>query len=167
MKNKGNQNANMHAAHIAEREEIQRTRKRTDDFYAQRGRRPRILVGRIHRQGSDREMKTIAAALADVGFDVDIHTSVQAPHHVVRMALDNDVHAVGLSGAFSRDEKFVLQLINMLHKEGRSDIVVAFWDIFVSNLNKRPENDKSGKLVVFETGTPVAMMVGRILEKLV
>ncbi len=163
---KGAKDPNMRISYGTEREGIRRARKRTAEFCAQKGRRPRILVGRIHSNSSDREIKTIAAALADAGFDVDIHTSVQLPHHMARMAVDNDVHAVGLPGTVARNYEFVSQLINALHKAERADIVVAVWEVFKSDQLDRPKNKRLGNLVIFEMETHISVCVGRILEKL-
>ena len=163
---KGTKDPHIRISYGTEREGIRRTRKRTADFCAQKGRRPRILVGRIHSDSSDREIKTIAAALADVGFDVDIHTSVQRPHNMARMAVENDVHAVGLPGTVARDYEFVSQLINALHKEERADIVVAVWEISKSDQLDRPRNKKPVNLIIFEMETHISVCVGRILEKL-
>ncbi len=163
---KGAKDPNLRISYGTEREGIRRARKRTADFYAQKGRRPRILVGRIHSDSSDREIKTIATALADVGFDVDIHTSVQRPHNMARMAVENDVHAVGLPGIVARDYEFVSQLINALHKEERADIVVTVWEVFKSDRLDRPKNKKRGNLIIVEMETHISVCVGRILEKL-
>ena len=46
-------------------------RKRTASFYENQGRRPRILITRIDPMSADREVKMIATALADMGFDVE------------------------------------------------------------------------------------------------
>jgi len=123
-------------------------------------------VGRIHSDSSDREIKTIAAALADVGFDVDIHTSVQLPHHMARMAVENDVHAVGLPGTVDRNYEFVSQLIRALHKEERADIVVAVWEVVRSHQPEKSKNRKLENLLVFEMKTHISVSASRILGKL-
>jgi methylmalonyl-CoA mutase len=42
------------------------------EFVAQEGRRPRILVAKVGQDGHDRGGKVIATGFADIGFDVDI-----------------------------------------------------------------------------------------------
>ena len=42
------------------------------EFVAQEGRRPRILVAKVGQDGHDRGGKVIATGFADMGFDVDI-----------------------------------------------------------------------------------------------
>lgn len=163
---KGTKDPRIRISYGTECEGLRRARKRTAGFCAQKGRRPRILVGRIHSTCSDREIKTIAAALADVGFDVDIHSSVQLPYNMARMAVDNDVHAVGLPGTDARNCEFVSQLINALHKEERADIVVAVWEVSQSNQLDRPKKKKRGNLIIFEMETHISVSTRRILEKL-
>jgi len=41
-------------------------------FVANEGRRPRILVAKVGQDGHDRGGKVIATGFADMGFDVDI-----------------------------------------------------------------------------------------------
>ncbi len=47
--------------------------------------------------GHDRGAKVVATAFADLGFDVDIGPLFQTPREVARMAVENDVHVVGVS----------------------------------------------------------------------
>ena len=46
--------------------------QRVEHFIELDGRRPRILVAKMGQDGHDRGQKVIAAAFADLGFDVDI-----------------------------------------------------------------------------------------------
>ena len=47
--------------------------------------------------GHDRGAKVIATAFADLGFDVDIGPLFQTPAETAQQAVENDVHAVGVS----------------------------------------------------------------------
>ena len=66
-------------------------------FAAEEGRRPRIMVAKLGQDGHDRGAKVIATAFADLGFDVDIGPLFQTPEEAARQAIENDVHAVGVS----------------------------------------------------------------------
>ena len=46
---------------------------------------------------ADRGQKVIAAAFADLGFDVDIGPLFQTPEETAAQAIENDVHVVGVS----------------------------------------------------------------------
>jgi methylmalonyl-CoA mutase len=74
-----------------------KARKLTDDFAKSEGRRPRILVAKMGQDGHDRGAKVIATAFADLGFDVDLGPLFQTPEEVARMAVENDVHVLGVS----------------------------------------------------------------------
>jgi len=57
----------------------------------------RILVAKPGRDGHDRGIKVIAAALRDAGFEV-IYTGLrQTPEQIVNAAVQEDVDAVGVS----------------------------------------------------------------------
>ena len=66
------------------------------------GRRPRILVAKMGQDGHDRGAKVIATAFADLGFDVDVGPLFQTPREAARMAVENDVHVLGVSIAGGR-----------------------------------------------------------------
>ncbi|MCL4158004.1 UNVERIFIED_CONTAM: hypothetical protein GTU68_033601, partial [Idotea baltica] len=71
--------------------------KSVEDFAQDAGRRPRMLVAKMGQDGHDRGAKVIATAFADIGFDVDISPMFQTPEEAARMAVENDVHVVGVS----------------------------------------------------------------------
>ena len=68
-----------------------------DEFAEAEGRRPRILVAKMGQDGHDRGAKVIATAFADLGFDVDVGPLFQTPKEAARMAVENDVHVLGVS----------------------------------------------------------------------
>ncbi len=95
------------------------------DFAAKAGRRPRMLVAKMGQDGHDRGAKVIATAFADIGFDVDISPMFQTPEEAARMAVENDVHVVGVSSQAAGHKTLVPQLIAALKKEGADDIKVV------------------------------------------
>ena len=78
-------------------EKISFIRNRTARYSKLEGRRPRILITRLPSNGPEQAVKRIAAAFADMGFDVDINLCVQTPVVLARIAAENDVHAIGIS----------------------------------------------------------------------
>ena len=95
------------------------------EFAAQTGRRPRMLVAKMGQDGHDRGAKVIATAFADIGFDVDISPMFQTPEEAARMAVENDVHVVGVSSQAAGHKTLVPKLIAALKKEGADDIKVV------------------------------------------
>ena len=61
------------------------------------GRRPRVMIAKLGQDGHDRGAKVVATAFADLGFDVDIGPLFQTPEECARQAIENDVHALGIS----------------------------------------------------------------------
>ena len=70
---------------------------KVDEFAANEGRRPRILVAKMGQDGHDRGAKVIATGFSDLGFDVDIGPLFQTPEEVAQQAVDSDVHVIGVS----------------------------------------------------------------------
>src|SRR3954471_19456190 len=66
-------------------------------FAEAQGRRPRVLIAKLGQDGHDRGAKVVATAYADLGFDVDMGPLFQTPEECARQAIENDVHAVGVS----------------------------------------------------------------------
>ena len=89
------------------------------------GRRPRILVAKMGQDGHDRGAKVIATAFADLGFDVDVGPLFQTPREAARMAVENDVHVLGVSTLAGGHKTLVPEVIAELKKLGREDILVV------------------------------------------
>ena len=68
------------------------------------GRRPRVMIAKLGQDGHDRGAKVVASAFADLGFDVDIGPLFQTAEECARQAIENDVHAVGVSHAGGRPQ---------------------------------------------------------------
>ena len=74
--------------------------------------------------GHDRGAKVIATAFADLGFDVDVGPLFQTPREAARMAVENDVHVLGVSTLAGGHKTLVPEVIAELKKLGREDILV-------------------------------------------
>ncbi len=103
---------------------LESLRQRTGAFHKTHGRRPRMLVAKMGQDGHDRGIKVVATAFADIGFDVDISPMFQTPDEVARMAVENDVHVVGISTLVAGHKVLVPRLLEALKKEGGEDILV-------------------------------------------
>ncbi|MFP4033331.1 MAG: cobalamin-dependent protein, partial [Desulfococcaceae bacterium] len=99
-------------------------RKRTEHFSEKTGRRPRMLVVKMGQDGHDRGIKVVASAYADLGFDIDIGPMFQTPEEAAKMAIENDVHAVGASSLAAGHKTLIPSLIQALKDQGGGDIVV-------------------------------------------
>jgi len=101
-----------------------RIQAEVNEFAAENGRRPRMLVVKMGQDGHDRGAKVIATAFADIGFDVDVGPLFQTPEEAARQAVENDVHVVGVSSQAAGHRTLVPALIEALEAEGGGDIVV-------------------------------------------
>ena len=145
---------------------IDAIRKRCQDFSAKEGRRPRILLTKMGQDGHDRGVKVVATAFADLGFDVDISPMFQTPEEAAKMAIENDVHLVGVSSLAAGHKTLVPQLIAALKAEGGSDIKVVVGGVI-------PPGDyeflfEAGAVAVFGPGTSIidsANQTLNVLEK--
>ncbi len=141
-------------AMMAGKDAIAAARAQTDKFAEAEGRRPRVLVAKMGQDGHDRGQKVIASAFADLGFDVDIGPLFSTPEEVARMAVENDVHVVGVSSLAAGHLTLVPALREALSKEGRSDIMIVVGGVI-------PPDDVStlmqmGASAVYPPGTVIA-----------
>ena len=115
----------VYASEFQDSDAIQTLRKRTEQFAEKHGRRPRILLTKMGQDGHDRGIKVVATAFADFGFDVDISPMFQTPAEAARMAVENDVHVVGVSSLAAGHKVLIPELIEDLKKQGAGDILVV------------------------------------------
>ncbi|HEY9024739.1 MAG TPA: methylmalonyl-CoA mutase, partial [Burkholderiaceae bacterium] len=94
------------------------------EFAQAQGRRPRVMIAKLGQDGHDRGAKVVATAFADLGFDVDMGPLFQTPAECARQAIENDVHAVGISTLAAGHKTLVPAIIDELKKQGADDIVV-------------------------------------------
>jgi methylmalonyl-CoA mutase len=140
---------------------IDSIRKRCDDFKTKEGRRPRILVTKMGQDGHDRGVKVVATAFADFGFDVDISPMFQTPKEAAKMAVENDVHIIGVSSLTAGHRTLVPQLIDALKQAGEEDILVVVGGVI-------PPNDyaflkQAGVMELFGPGTSLIDSAKKVL----
>ncbi len=128
------------------------------------GRRPRILVAKMGQDGHDRGAKVIATSFADIGFDVDIGPLFSTPSEVAKMAMENDVHFVGVSSLAAGHKTLIPDLVEELKKAGRSDALVVAGGVI-------PKQDydflyEHGVSAVFGPGTVISEAAIELLETL-
>jgi methylmalonyl-CoA mutase len=145
--------------------EFQNARGMADEFARDEGRRPRILIAKMGQDGHDRGAKVIASAFADLGFDVDIGPLFQTPREVARMAVENDVHVLGISTLAGGHKTLVPEVIAELRKLGRGDILVAVGGVIPPRDHDFLYN--AGAIGVFGTGTAIPASAQKILSVLV
>jgi len=152
------------ASEYGDSEIIASVRKRTDEFAEKEGRRPRILVTKMGQDGHDRGFKVIASAYADLGFDVDISPMFQTPAEAAKMAVENDVHVVGVSSLAAGHKYLVPEIIKELKEQGGKEILVVVGGVI-------PPADydflyEAGAVGVFGPGTVITESANKLLNAL-
>jgi methylmalonyl-CoA mutase len=133
-------------------------------FAEAQGRRPRVMIAKLGQDGHDRGAKVVATAFADLGFDVDIGPLFQTPEECARQAIENDVHAVGVSTLAAGHKTLVPAIIAELKKQGADDIVV-----FVGGVIPKQDYDflyDAGVKGIYGPGTPIPASAKDVLEQI-
>jgi methylmalonyl-CoA mutase len=89
------------------------------------GTRPKIMIAKLGQDGHDRGAKVIASAFSDLGFDVVAAPLFQTPDEAAEMAVDREVHVVGVSSLAGSHKTLVPELIDALKARGAHVIVVC------------------------------------------
>jgi methylmalonyl-CoA mutase len=143
-------------------EDWQRIIERVRQFEVLNGRRPRMLVCKMGQDGHDRGAKVIATAFADAGFDIDLSPMFSIPEEVVRQAIENDVHIIGVSSQAAGHKTMIPQLMEELMKEDALDITVIIGGVI-------PKQDyqflyDAGVKGIFGPGTPIPEAAEKVLD---
>jgi methylmalonyl-CoA mutase len=131
-------------------------------FGEQHGRRPRVMIAKLGQDGHDRGAKVVATAFADLGFDVDIGPLFQTAEECARQAIENDVHAVGVSTLAAGHKTLVPAILAALRAQGAEDIIV-----FVGGVIPQQDYDglyQAGVKGIYGPGTPIPASARDVLE---
>ncbi|MDR3087758.1 MAG: cobalamin-dependent protein, partial [Azoarcus sp.] len=133
-------------------------------FAEAEGRRPRIMIAKLGQDGHDRGAKVVATAYADLGFDIDMGPLFQTPEEAARQAVENDVHAVGVSSLAAGHKTLLPALVQALKAEGADDIVV-----FAGGVIPAQDYDflyAAGAKAIFGPGSRIEDSARRVLEEI-
>ncbi|HYE70884.1 MAG TPA: methylmalonyl-CoA mutase family protein, partial [Aquabacterium sp.] len=133
-------------------------------FAEDAGRRPRVMIAKLGQDGHDRGAKVVATAFADLGYDVDMGPLFQTPEECARQAIENDVHAVGISTLAAGHKTLVPAIIAELKKQGADDIIVFVGGVI-------PQQDygmlyEAGVKGIYGPGTPIPVSAKDVLEQI-
>ena len=133
-------------------------------FAEEQGRRPRVMIAKLGQDGHDRGAKVVATAFADLGFDVDMGPLFQTAEECARQAIENDVHAVGVSTLAAGHKTLVPAIIKSLKEQGADDIIV-----FVGGVIPRQDYEylyEAGVKGIYGPGTPIPASAKDVLEQI-
>jgi methylmalonyl-CoA mutase len=154
----------VYAAVVEEGSEWKTLKAEIEAFVAEEGRRPRIMIAKLGQDGHDRGAKVVASAFADLGFDIDIGPLFQTPEEAARHAVENDVHAVGVSSLAAGHKTLLPALVQALKDEGADDTVV-----FAGGVIPVQDYDflyAAGAKAIFGPGTRIEDSARRVLEEI-
>ncbi|OQB99703.1 MAG: Methylmalonyl-CoA mutase [Alphaproteobacteria bacterium ADurb.Bin100] len=154
----------VYAAAYDSAEGWEQLKKEIADFADAFGRRPRVMISKLGQDGHDRGAKVVATAFADLGFDVDMGPLFQTPEECARQAIENDVHAVGVSTLAAGHKTLVPAIIQALKDQGADDIIV-----FVGGVIPRQDYDflyDAGVKGIYGPGTPIPASAKDVLEQI-
>lgn len=154
----------VYSANFSDEEQIAEVKQMTEEFLENEGRRPRILVAKMGQDGHDRGAKVVATGYADLGFDVDISPLFMTPAEAAQMAVENDVHVIGVSSLAAGHKTLVPELIAELEKLGREDIIIIVGGVI-------PAQDydflyNAGAVAIFGPGTVIPVSAQKIIEEI-
>jgi methylmalonyl-CoA mutase len=152
----------VYSAAFGEDGTMQAIRSLTDSFALAEGRRPRIMIAKLGQDGHDRGANVVATAFADLGFDVDVGPLFQTPEEAARQAVENDVHAIGVSTLAAGHKTLVPALIKALRDQGADDIVIIVGGVIPAQ--DYDELYKAGIAGIFGPGTPIPQCANEVLR---
>ena len=124
----------------------------------------KILIGKPGLDGHDRGALVVARALRDAGMEV-VYTGLrQTPEQVVEAALQEDVHAIGISILSGAHNYLLERVMELLREKGMEDVLVFAGGII-------PDQDiarlrQLGVAEVFQPGTRLEDVVRFLRERL-
>lgn len=117
----------------------------------------RILIGKVGLDGHDRGVKLVARALRDAGVEI-IYTGLhQTPEQVVATAIQEDVHAIGLSIHSGAHNSLFPRVLHLLREQGAGDIVLFGGGIIPDE--DVPRLKAAGVQMLFRPATPMQDIV--------
>ena len=152
----------VYGSHFKDDADWQALTTRVAQFETSDGRRPRILVAKMGQDGHDRGAKVVATAFADLGFDVDLSPMFSTPAEVARQAVENDVHAIGVSSLAAGHLTLIPELKAALAAEGADDII-----IFAGGVIPRKDYAAlydAGVAAIFGPGTQIPACAKQVLD---
>ena len=154
----------VYGAVVEEQEDWKALKADIEAFIAEEGRRPRVMIAKLGQDGHDRGAKVVASAFADLGFDIDIGPLFQTPEEAARHAVENDVHAIGVSSLAAGHKTLLPELVKSLKAQGADDIIV-----FAGGVIPAQDYDylyNAGAKAIFGPGTRIEDSAVKVLAEI-
>jgi methylmalonyl-CoA mutase len=157
-------NSGVYERETGDAESVAAARRMIAAFAAKDGGRPRILIAKVGQDGHDRGQKVIASAFADLGFDVTIGPLFQTPEEAADLAIEKNVHILGISTLAAGHLVLVPAAKRALEARGRPDMMVVVGGVI-------PPDDyealrDAGAAAIFPPGTPIVGAAATLIDEL-
>jgi methylmalonyl-CoA mutase, C-terminal domain len=124
--------------------------------------RIRVVVAKPGLDGHDRGAKVVARALRDAGMEV-VYTGLhQTPEQIVATVIQEDADCVGLSVLSGAHMTLFTRVLELLHAQGATDVVVFGGGIIPEG--DIPELEKLGVAKVFTPGATTQGIVDWVTD---
>jgi methylmalonyl-CoA mutase C-terminal domain/subunit len=128
-------------------------------------RKVRIVLAKPGLDGHTRGIQHVARSMREAGIEVIYLGLYQSPEQVVRVAVDEDADAIGISVLSGAPVvAYCQQVVERLAKEGASDV-----SLLVGGIIRPDEREALGKLGVdgvFGPGTPMSEILDHVKARL-
>ncbi|TIS59742.1 MAG: methylmalonyl-CoA mutase [Mesorhizobium sp.] len=143
---------------------VDRLQDKIAAFEEKSGGKPRILVAKMGQDGHDRGQKVIATAFADLGFDVTVGPMFQTPEEIAKLAVEHDVHIIGVSSLAAGHLTLIPELRDALKKLSRDEMLIVAGGVI-------PPQDydavrQAGAAEIFPPGTVIPEAADRLMDRL-
>ena len=135
--------------------------EQVDHWVDRVGVRPRLLVCKIGQDGHDRGQRVVAAALSDLGFDVQLAPMFSTTCELARLAAELDVHLVGVSSQAGAHLSLMPKLQRAMVQRNVGHVPVVIGGVV-------PQADRdhllrNGVRAIFGPGAPIQSIVRQLL----
>ena len=154
----------VYSSEVKNDKSFERAKELCAEFAKKEGRQPRVMIAKLGQDGHDRGAKVVSSAYADLGFDVDVGPLFQTPEETAKMAIENDVHMIGMSSLAAGHKVLLPALVEELAKQGRPDILV-----FCGGVIPAQDYDflkENGVVAIFGPGINIPEASREIMEAL-
>ncbi len=144
--------------------DLQKARRLSDQFAAQEGRRPRILLAEILQDMHEPKTKALALTYADLGFDVDISPPYQTVGDILKQAIENDIHLLNISVVVD-EQKTIQQITTALNNHKMTAIILVVNGLVLAKDTGYYFKADTG--TINESSTKIAKIAVQILQLLI
>lgn len=145
-------------------EKLTRAQKTSAEFSQHHGFSPHIFIAKAGQDGHDRGQKVVAAAFADMGFEVSVGALFLSASEVANQAIKAGANFVAISSLAGAHLALAGELVEELKAKDRGDIIVVVGGIIPSD-DIKPLKDL-GVDRVFLPGTDISTSAIDLLELL-